>query len=385
MLELLIGIYAGICWLLIKKLKLIPWNFNTQVVVYSLPIFGSIALILSLNYFCPITSDVKVANRSVDITTQTLGKVKKVYVKTNQEVKKGDTLFTIDPVPYEQEIKSLEAQLSNMKSTVSSYNSDIDASRKNMLSLQSQLDLSNKRIKQYQELVAAGAANKFDLEQAVATSQDLQSRISAAQAQKSSLEAKYQSTHNGENSSIAELRAKLDQAKWNLSQTVVLAPTDGLIPNVQLNEGAMMAPFKSAFVLIQKQQSIIAFFSQNELETVKNGNEVELALKTAPGKVVKAKLEYVVDATSQGIMNNAGGMLGGNATTAGIPETARQVPEIDGKLIAKFVLDENEQPLTVGARGTAVIYSDHIKPLHLIRKVMVRVSSKINYLIPKLH
>lgn len=385
MLELLIGIYAGICWLLIKKLKLIPWNFNTQVVVYSLPIFGSISLILSLNYFCPITSDVKVGNRSVDITTQTLGKVKKVYVKTNQEVKKGDTLFTIDPVPYEQEIKSLEAQLSNMKSTVSSYTSDIDASRKNILSLQSQLDLSNKRIKQYRELVAAGAANKFDLEQAVATSQDLQSRISAAQAQKASLEAKYHSTHNGENASIAELRAKLDQAKWNLSQTVVLAPTDGLIPNVQLNEGAMMAPFKSAFVLIQKQQSIIAFFSQNELETVKNGNEVELALKTAPGKVVKAKLEYVVDATSQGIMNNAGGMLGGNATTSGIPETARQMPETDGKLIAKFVLDENEQPLTVGARGTAVIYSDHIKPLHLIRKVMVRVSSKINYLIPKLH
>ncbi|MFU1856392.1 HlyD family secretion protein [Sphingobacterium sp. NGMCC 1.201703] len=385
MLELLIGIYAGICWLLIKKLKLIPWNFNTQVVVYSLPIFGSIALILSLNYFCPITSDVKVGNRSVDITTQTLGKVKKVYVKTNQEVKKGDTLFTIDPVPYEQEIKSLEAQLSNMKSTVSSYTSDIDASRKNILSLQSQLDLSNKRIKQYQELVAAGAANRFDLEQALATSQDLQSRISAAQAQKSSFEAKYHSTHNGENASIAELRAKLDQAKWNLSQTVVLAPTDGLIPNVQLNEGAMMAPFKSAFVLIQKQQSIIAFFSQNELETVKSGNEVELALKTAPGKVVKAKLEYVVDATSQGIMNNAGGMLGGNATTSGIPETARLVPETDGKLIAKFVLDENEQSLTVGARGTAVIYSDHIKPLHLIRKVMVRVSSKINYLIPKLH
>ena len=385
MLELLIGVYAGICWLLIKKLKLIPWNFTTQVVVFSLPIFGSIALILSLNYFCPITSDVKVGNRSVDITTQTLGKVKKVYVKTNEEVAEGDTLFTLDPVPFQQEIESLEAQISNMRSTVSSYNSDIDASQKNIASLQTQLSLSNKRIKQYQELVAAGAANRFDLEQAMATSQDLESRISAARAQLSSLKTKYNSTHNGENASIAELKAKLEQAKWNLSQTVVLAPTDGLIPNVQLNEGAMMAPFKSAFVLIQKQQSIIAFYSQNELEAVKSGNEVELALKTAPGKVVKAKLEYVVDATSQGIMNNAGGMLGANGSTAGIPNTARELPETDGKLIAKFVLDEAEEVLTVGARGTAVIYSDNLKALHLIRKVMVRVTSKLNYLIPKLH
>jgi multidrug resistance efflux pump len=385
MLELLIGIYAGICWLLIKKLKLIPWNFNTQVVVFSLPIFGSIALILSLNYFCPITSDVKVGNRSVDITSQTLGKVKKVYVKTNQEVQKGDTLFTLDPVPFEQEIRSLEAQISNMKSTVSSYNSDIDATQKNISSLQAQLNLSNKRIKQYQELVDAGAANRFDLEQAIMTSQDLESRINAVRAQQSSLKTKYYSTHNGENASIAELKAKLEQAKWNLSQTVVLAPTDGLIPNVQLNEGAMMAPFRSAFVLIQKQQSVIAFYSQNELEAVKNGNEVELALKTAPGKVVKAKLEYVVDATSQGIMNNAGGMIGANGSTAGIPNTARELPETDGKLIAKFVLDEAGQALTVGARGTAVIYSDNLKALHLIRKVMVRVNSKLNYLILKLH
>jgi multidrug resistance efflux pump len=385
MLELLIGIYAGICWLLIKKLKLIPWTFTTQVVVYSLPIFGSIALILSLNYFCPITSDVKVGNRSVDITTQILGKVKKVYIKTNQEVKKGDTLFTLDPVPFQQEIKSLEARLSNMKATVSSYNADIDASRKNIASLQSQLDLSNKRVRQYQELVDAGAANRFDLEQAIASSKDLQSRISAAQAQQSSLETKYNSSYDGENASVSELKAKLEQAKWNLSQTVVLAPTDGLIPNVQLNEGAMMAPFKSAFVLIQKQQSVIAFFAQNELEAVKNGNEVELALKTAPGKVVKAKLEYVIDATSQGLMNNAGGMIGGSGSTAGIPDTARELPETDGKLIAKFVLEEGQQPLTVGSRGTAVIYSDNLKPLHLIRKVMVRVNSKVNYLIPKLH
>ena len=49
-------------------------------------------------------------------------------------------------------------------------------------------------------------------------------------------------------------------------------------------------------------------------------------LKTEPGKVVKARLEYVIDATSQGIMNNAGGMLGGNGSTAGLPDTARVLP-----------------------------------------------------------
>lgn len=384
MLEILLGLYAGICWLLIKKLKLIPWNFKTQVVVYSTPIFGTIALLLSLNYYCPTSSDVTVGNRSVDINSQVLGRVKKVYVKTNQEVKKGDTLFVLDSEPYELEIKSLEAQLSNIQSTITSYSSDLSASRKNIEGIQSQLNLANKRIAQYQELVQAGAANKFDLEQAIANAQDLQSRLNTAQANYQSLLTKTSTSYNGENSSIAEIKTKLEQAKWNLEQTIILAPTDGFIPNVQLNEGAILAPFKSAFVLIQKEQSVMAVFAQNELQAVKPGDEVEIALKTEPGKIVKAKLEFVVDATSQGIMNNAAGMIGGG-TTSGLPNTAKDHPELEGKLIAKFILSDPAETLTVGARGNAVIYSNHLKPLHLIRKVMVRVSSKLNYFILKLH
>ncbi len=383
MLELIIALYAGICWLLIKKLKLIPWTFTTQIVVYSLPIFGSIFLILGLNYFTPITSDVRVGNRSVDIASQITGKVEKVYVKTNQEVKKGDTLFTLDRTPFLREIQALEARLETMIATVDSYDKDIAASRSQINSLQTQLNLANKRVTQYQELVNAGAANKFELDQAITTAQNLQAQIAAAQAQLQSLQIKTSVGHNGENASVSEVRAQLEQARWNLDQTVVVAPTDGVIPNVQLNEGALLLPMRSAFVLIQKQQSVIAYYAQNELQAVKPGDEVELALKTEPGKVVKAKLEYVIDATSQGIMNNAGSALAGSVS--GIPNTAKELPETDAKLIAKFVLSEKEPPLTVGARGTAVIYSDNWKPMHLVRKVMIRVNSNMNYFIPKLH
>ncbi|GIZ15647.1 HlyD family secretion protein [Capnocytophaga catalasegens] len=382
MLELIIAIYAGICWLLIKKLKLIPWTFTTQVIVYS-RIFGSIAMILSLNYYTPITSDVRVGNRSVDIASQITGKVKKVYVETNQEVKKGDTLFVLDKTPFVQEIKSLEAKIESTLATVNSYDKDIAASRSQISSIQTQLDLANKRVTQFQELVAAGAANRFDLDQAITTAHNLQAQLATAQSQMQSLQIKSSVVHNGENASVSELRAKLEQARWNLDQTVVLAPTDGIIPNVQLNEGALLLPMKSAFVLIQKQQSVIGYFAQNELQAVKPGDEVEIALRTKPGKVVKAKLEYVIEATNQGIMNNATSALSGS--TSGIPNTAQPLPEIESRLIAKFVLSENHPPLTTGARGTAVIYSDNIKPLHLVRKVMVRMTSNMNYFIPKLH
>lgn len=380
MLEIIIGIYAGICWLLIKKLKLIPWTFPVQIVVYSLPIFASIAMILSLNYYCPITSDVRVANRSVDIASQITGKVKKVYVETNQEVKKGDTLFVLDRTPFLQEIKSLEAKIESTLATVNSFDRDLAASKSQIASIQSQLDLANKRVKQFQELVEAGAANRFDLDQAITTAQNLQAQMATAQAQMQSLQIKSSVEYNGENASVSELRAKLEQARWNLEQTVVLAPADGFIPSVQLNEGALLLPMRSAFVLIQKEQSVVGLFAQNELQAVKPGDEVEIALRSQPGKIIKARLEYVIDATSQGILNNAGILT----STAGVPNTAKATAP-DAKLAAKFILEPNQPELTVGARGDATIYSDNINMLHMLRKVMIRISSKLNYIIPKLH
>jgi multidrug resistance efflux pump len=383
MLEIIIGIYAGICWLIFKKFKLLPWNFISKVIVYSLPIFGTIFLILSLNYYCPITSDIRVINRSVDINPQILGRVKKVYVTTNQEVKKGDTLFTLDPEIYIQELKSLEARLKSSESNLASGNENLNAAYSNVSSLQSQLDLANKRVEQYTKLVAGGAANRFDLEQAQANANDLQNRLNSARSQAQGIQVNLAASYEGENAGLAELKAKIAQAKWNLEQTVVLAPADGTIPNVSINEGAILSAFKSAFVLIKKEQSVIGLFAQNELEAVQPGDEVELALRTEPGKIIKARLDFVIDATSQGLLNNAGGMLGGSV--AGLPDTSRPYPEYEGKLAAKFIVDDPNTVLTTGARGDATLYSQHMKAMHIVRKVMIRINSKLNYIIPKLH
>jgi multidrug resistance efflux pump len=382
MIEMIVAVYAGICWLIFIKLKLLPWNFTSKIIVYSLPIFGVIVLILTVNYFAPSTADIRVINRSVDINPQVLGRVNKVYVVTNQEVKKGDTLITLDPTPYLLEIKSLEAKLKTSEAALTGSDKEIEAARGSVLSISSQLDLAKKRAKEYQTLVNAGAANRFDLEKTQTDISDLTGKLGTAQAQLEAIKARIGGVYDGGNSNLAEIIAKIDQAKWNLKQTVILAPTDGNIPNVSVNTGAILSPFKSAFVLIQKEQSILGLFAQNELQAVKPGNEVEISLRTEPGIIIKARLEYVIDATNQGIMNNASGMFGAQS---GIPDTSNPYPSYEGKLAAKFIVEDSKIVLTTGARGSAAIYSDRAKLFHIIRKVMVRVNSKMNYIIPKLH
>jgi hypothetical protein len=41
--------------------------------------------------------------------------------------------------------------------------------------------------------------------------------------------------------------------------------------------------------------------------------------------------------------------------------------------------------LPAGAVGDGAVFTDHLAFLHIIRKVMLRISTKLNYIIPKLH
>jgi len=109
---ILLGIYSFFVWLIFIKFKWLPWNTRSQVVVAIIPIVGLTALILLLNVFAPSSADVRVIKYVVQIMPQVKGRVIEVPIEGNKLYKKGEVLFRIDPTPYELDVKSLEAQLS---------------------------------------------------------------------------------------------------------------------------------------------------------------------------------------------------------------------------------------------------------------------------------
>ena len=112
---ILLGIYAGIVWLVFIKLKLLPWTTPWKVGVAIFPVVMIALLFLLLNIFAPTTTDVRVVNYIVPVVSQVRGRVIEVPVENNRPVKKGDVLFRIDPTPYQNEVHSLEAQLASKR------------------------------------------------------------------------------------------------------------------------------------------------------------------------------------------------------------------------------------------------------------------------------
>jgi len=63
------------------------------------------------------------------------------------------------------------------------------------------------------------------------------------------------------------------------------------------------------------------------------------------------------------------------------------VPQVPGRFAVKLDIEEKDLAtfLAAGAAGDAAIYTQHLEAIHIIRKVVLRVGSYLNYLILKLH
>ncbi|MCI0506151.1 MAG: biotin/lipoyl-binding protein [Gammaproteobacteria bacterium] len=315
---ILLGLYSLLVWLIYFKFKLLPWTTPHKVTVVIIPIVGLTTLILLLNTFAPSSADVRVINYVVQVNPQVRGLVIEVPAEGNRPMKKGEVLFKIDPTPYQLQVAEIEAQLK----------------------------LAQTRLKQSRELAKAGAGNRFDVERFETES--------------------------------AQYQAKLANARWELDQTTVVAPNNGTPINVQLRRGSYTVPLplSPAMSFVEDEYQVIALYHQNELHQVQPGDEAEIALKTLPGKVIKATVDSIVWAQGQGQLQ-VSGML---------PQTGVQ-PLPPGRFAVKLDIADKDREifLAAGARGDAAIYTQGLAPIHIIRKVILRVGSFTNYLILKLH
>jgi multidrug resistance efflux pump len=391
---ILLGIYSFFVWLIFIKLKWLPWNTGTQVVVVIIPIVGLAALILLLNIFAPSSSDLRVMKYSVAIISEVRGRVIEVPVEEgNRPVKTGDILFRVDPTPYQLEVDTLQAQLVGMQGSqreleeqAKGAQAKIEESQSRAREISARLDLTRKRVAQYRELVKTGAGTRFDLERAESDALEQKGQLDAARnaesqakASLSQLEQKLGATVKGEISGVAQIRAQLDNAKWELEQTTTRSPCDCYVVNLQLRPGQLLGRTRAASVmtLVEAGGQVVAFYNQNELHQVEPGNEVELALKTLPGRVIKGKVDSVVWAQGQGTA----------MATGDLPSSLSVQNQPAGKFAVKFDIAERDKAvfLAAGAAGDAAIYTEHLEAVHIIRKVIIRVGSYLNYLILKLH
>jgi multidrug resistance efflux pump len=390
---LLLGIYSFFVWLIFFKYKWLPWNFVSQVIVITLPIIGIAVLIFILNIVAPSSADVRVINYVVAINPRVNGLVTDVPIEPNRPIKKGEILFKLDPTPFEIEIAGFKAQIDQLEAQLLTANANqtglgeqVKNARSKRAGVESQLKLARQREQQLKELAETGAGNRFDYEQAQTEVVNLSAELAGARANEDQAKAKLAAkTDTGEQDEVAGVKAEIARAKtlladaeWRLGQTVYRAPANGTVVSLALRPGAMAVPFPMtpALTFVEDDQWIMAIYKQNEVRKIKPGQEAEIALKMYPGRIIKCKVDSIMWATAQGQLP-----IGFASNVAG----AAPIPP--NSLAVRLLKDRHDTDLflAAGAQGSAAVYTDSGQMVHILRKVIIRVGTKLDWLILKLH
>jgi multidrug resistance efflux pump len=390
---LLLLIYSFFVWLIFFKFKWLPWNFVTQVIVTVIPIVALTILILLLNIVAPSSHDVRVINYVVPINPPVRGLVTEVPIEPNRPIKKGEVLFKIDPTPFEIAVRNYEAQISQLQvqlvtaqATSRNLGEQLKGSTGQKEATQSKLKLARMRMDQFKQLAESGAGNRFDYEQAQADAQNLEGQLASMAATEAQAREKLAAkTPDGEQDEIAKAKAEIARAeaelanvRWELSQTTYHAPANGTVVALTLRPGAMAVtlPITPAMNFIEDERWILAIYKQNEVRKVKPGQEAEVAFKMYPGRIVKCKVDSIMWATAQGQLP-----IGNPLPVGGV------APVPPNSLAVRLLTDGKDKDLflAAGAQGAGAVFTDTGHAIHILRKIIVRVGAKLDWLILKLH
>ena len=253
------------------------------------------------------TDDAQIEKKMNPIIPRVSGYVDKVYIKDNDFVKKGDTLFTIDKRDYVLKVEEAaaavigaEGNFEVSKADIGSALANIAVSDANMKSAGGNIESAKIRLgritsdyNRYSNLYKNHSITKQQYEQALAAKQEaenqvriLQQQERATSFQKSVIEAKSKASDKQTEVAAANIKkskAMLDAAKLNLSYTVITAAIDGQVSKIDIQPGQLVQPGQSLFYIINNKEAWdVATFKETQRNKQVIGQKVTIKVDAYP-------------------------------------------------------------------------------------------------------
>ncbi|GAL04463.1 membrane fusion component of tripartite multidrug resistance system [Photobacterium aphoticum] len=369
---LLILTYAALCIAIFKifNIPLNKWTVPTAV-LGGVILVGT--LILLMNYNHPYTTQGGQVFVTTPIVPGVRGKVIEVPVEPNTLIKKGEVLFKIDPTPFEAQVALQQAALAEAQQTVLGLEASYKAAQATTAKAIAERNRTRAQFERYDKGFRRGAFTAADVDNRRQFYRSAEATLEAAQAEERRAKLAYESEIMGENTAVAKVQAALVQAEFNLAETVVYAPTDGYVTQVQLRPGMMAVPIPLRPVMTfinQEEKYYIGAFRQNSLLRLEPGFEADFIFRALPGKTFKGKVIEVLPAIGENQVQAAGMLYGSDLLL-------RQ-----GRPLIKLKVTDDLSPyhLPLGTSVEIAVYSDSFEHVSVMRKVLIRMKSWQNYL-----
>ncbi|CTQ55290.1 Inner membrane protein YibH [Roseibium album] len=321
----------------------------------------------------------------IEIVPNVSGEVIEVPVRPLEPVEEGTLLFKIDPVPFQAIVDQKEAALAEARQAVPQLEASLKAATATVKEAEAYRDRAKDDYDRYrtanENAVTANTQStpfsESDVEQRRLTYLASEASVERASATEEQARLAFRSEINGVNTTVARLEADLEKANYDLEQTAVLAPSDGMVLALTLRPGQRVSnlPLRSwmAFAPTSNNRVVVAI-PQTRARFVEPGQAAEITFAYQPGQVYTATVDSTISINVDGQLP-PNGLLPSLAPLHGVNEDMGVILRIEDMPI------ETIKPIG-GAGGSAAIYTESVQATHLIRKIMIRMDAWLNYVRP---
>ncbi|MCS2165955.1 p-hydroxybenzoic acid efflux pump subunit AaeA [Scandinavium manionii] len=235
-------------------MKTLTRKISRTAITLILVVLAFIAIFRAWVYYTesPWTRDARFSADVVAIAPDVAGLITDVNVKDNQLVRKNQVLFTIDQPRYQKALEEADADVAYYQVLASEKRRE--AGRRNQLGTM--------------------AMSREEIDQANNLLQTVEHQLAKAQATR-------------------------DLARLDLERTVIRAPADGWVTNLNVYSGEFITRGSTAVALVKKESFyVMAYMEETKLEGVRPGYRAEIT-PLGSTKVIKG----TVDSIAAGVTN----------------------------------------------------------------------------------
>ncbi len=299
-----------------------PARHTIWLIIIAVLAIGAAAYAIGFTDTHPRTNDAFAQADAIGVASQVGGRIIELNVKDNAAVKKGDVLFTIDPRPYRYEAERLQAQLVTLERQIGLTQRQVDAQRFAALASAATVTRAEQSAAQRESTLArmepllnGEFITREQVDQARTARDTAQSELKATLLE----HKRAVSAVSGVDALVAqkkELEAAIANAEYQLEQTAVRAPFDGLVVDLNIAEGEYASVGRPLFTLIDTRTwYVVANFRETELPSIRPGTQVRVYLMIDPRRTFAG----VVDSVGWGVLPDEGG------SAQGLPQVPKSI------------------------------------------------------------
>ena len=247
------------------------------------------------------TDNAYVKSDKIAVSTDVSGRVISVAVRADQDVRAGDLLFRIDPVPLKIAFDQANAQLASARQAITALKANYLQKKANITRAEGEVSYFKAQAARQQKLASKRIVSQTALDTVMNQLRDARDKLAITRQDIEEVKAKLGGAPDApvdDHPRVLESRALRDRAQLDLVRTEIRSPVDGTITNFDLQKGEYVKAGEVVFSLVgSKDIWVQANYKETELTHVRVGQTATVSVDAYPGEPRQAIVASISPAT----------------------------------------------------------------------------------------